>query len=383
MPNWTIAVRPHEALPGATRMRITGDPGLTVTVWRKDPDGLAVSVRNLMVLDASGYGAFVDAECPFGVPVVYSVEADGKERVNSSVVQLNNPIGPAPVLLRAVLRPDVMWQWTALVDEAGISHKTRATTYSIIGQASPQYVGDIRQLPNSTLIFLCDGMAETNRMIEMFKDGIPILMRTPCHHKVRDRVFAPLDIKESRYSDRYRLLEVETQTLAWPQGETDLPIAGVWTYGEVDTNVTTDGTTTSRRCGWTTSTSSNHPSSLESAMIPVSPAFLTAVRQSHRRELRVTALPSGTVLPVDDGSVKFGLGKGGAAAVNTRSGDIVGARVRVGADRGGLAAGAVRAAGPHRDRRGGLRRRGVGQPGRDAGPHRRRGPARAARSRCH
>jgi hypothetical protein len=58
-------------------------------------------------------------------------------------------------------------------------------------------------------------------------------------------------------------------------------------------------------------------------MIPVSPAFLVAVRQSHRRELRVTALPSGTVLPVDEGTVKFGLGKGGAAAVNTRSGDIV------------------------------------------------------------
>jgi hypothetical protein len=74
----------------------------------------------------------------------------------------------------------------------------------------------------------------------MFRDGIPILMRTPCHGKVRDRVFAPLDVKESRYNDRYRLLEVETQTLAWPAGETDLPIAGAWTYGQVEDNVSTD-----------------------------------------------------------------------------------------------------------------------------------------------
>jgi hypothetical protein len=241
MAAWSIRVSAHESLPGATRIRVTGEPGAEVMLWRKDPDGEATSVRNVIKLDGSGYAAYIDAECPFGVPVEYTVESGGTDRVNSASITLHNPSGRAPVLLRAVLRPDVQWMWTALVDETGIQHKTRATTYSVIGEASPTLVGDKRQLPSSTLIFLCKDMTETERLIEMLRDGIPLLMRTPCHHVVRDRVFAALDVKEYRYKKGpQRLVEVEAQTLAWPQGETDLPTAATWTYSEVETNTTTD-----------------------------------------------------------------------------------------------------------------------------------------------
>jgi hypothetical protein len=237
MPAWTVTVAQHSAMPGATIVTVTGTAGAAITVWRDTHIGARESVRNIHALDGSGHLQVTDPEAPFGVPITYTVETLGAHVAASVPITMPNPTGPDPVLLRSVVGPDTLWQWTRLVDQTGIEYRTRATTYPVIGRADPIAVGSARQLQSSVLLFYMPDIPAADRLLELFTDGTPILIRTPCHSKVRDMVFVALDVKESRFGGG-RLIEADVQQVAWPHGETTAPAPINWTYQHLAVNVT-------------------------------------------------------------------------------------------------------------------------------------------------
>lgn len=233
---WSITCTPH-ALPGAILLEVTGPSRAVIKIWRSGVTGGPTSVRNVTALDASGHYQIVDAEAPFGAPVVYTVEYQGNDVVNSTPIALDDPHPRNPVLLRSVIRPHVQWEFTRLVDQTNIEYRTRTTTYAVIGRPDPIPVADMRQMQSSTLIFYTETLDAADRLLELFKEGNTVLMRTPCRAKVRDMIFVPLDVRESHYK-LGRLIEVEAQSVAWPHGETELPPPLEWTYDDLAKNHT-------------------------------------------------------------------------------------------------------------------------------------------------
>jgi hypothetical protein len=228
---WTVTASVFAPLPGAVSLTLQGDPDADVIVWRNGPEGGREAVRNLMATGASGLVQHVDPEAPFG-EVSYSVESGGALVARSNTVTVPELEGQARSLLRVVLRPDVQWLPVIVAAQLDLAHASRSAVFPVIGRPDPVFSADVRQMLSGSLVFMVKGVEGADRLVGILRDGIPLLLRTPCRHLIRDMTFVALGVTEARVLGKsgWREVVVDFQQVAWPDGLTETPVASSWTY---------------------------------------------------------------------------------------------------------------------------------------------------------
>lgn len=221
-------------IPGAVRITIIGDPVTPITITRFDnfsPNG--VPVRNTVDATTSGSGLYqiIDAEPAFGT-VRYEA-TDGTDTATASINVSGPPSGRA--VLRSVLAPYSDWGEVVIVDETSMAYESSSTVFGIIGSHNPVVVADVRRERSGMLTFGCDDMNEAQGLIDMMRDGTPLLLRSCTDPKrVHDGLFYPLEVREERYgSGTRRLVFVDYQSVDLVRGVAVLPPATTWTYNDL------------------------------------------------------------------------------------------------------------------------------------------------------
>lgn len=229
---FTIAAQVNGTLPGSVLLSVAGDAGVPSSIVRAEGALDVHPVRNYSTT-GTGIDSVIDCEAPLGRPVTYRLlDAAGAVLATSgTVVCPEDPLGRS--ILRSVLKPQVQWMWVEPAAEEDVTWRSSTRSYEIVGSDTPVIVGEVRQRHSGRLSFLCKSVEEADRLVEILRDGLPMLVRhSPCAAlQTRDTLFYALDVQEDRLTRQgWRVIEVEYQSTKFVPGDTIEPPAS-WTFG--------------------------------------------------------------------------------------------------------------------------------------------------------
>jgi len=236
----TISVMEYPLRPGAVQVTVNVDAGATGTfdVVRVEETGDVVPIRSAPAITPGAVVEFVDVEASFH-RATYALRRNGNSIASASIAL--PPLSNRRALIRSVLRLGDEMDVT-LVDEVGMGYGTSSAVHAIIGSSDPIVISDVRRRRQGTYVLLTNTIAEADRLLELLKDGNPLLMRTcpdPAH-PARDGYFYALHVGEARYGRRgHRIFDVDYQTVSAVKGELALPPpVSRWTYADLKAQTT-------------------------------------------------------------------------------------------------------------------------------------------------
>ena len=254
---WNAAAEISKNLAGAVNLRVSGDPGVDIIIWRTSnaPRTVGIQerqrVRGVTQMPASGFLQIVDPEAQISQMVTYRVEYQGHVVATTAPVFVAGmPNGGA--LLRAINHPALLWSEAIVFEEDGLSHDVLASVHPVLGRRDPIVVSDVLQMESGTLAFLATDIEKADKLLEILQPGEPIVYRTPCTPVTRDKVFVVTGAVKEALVDKKRTLRVITvpfQAVAWPNERPDAPIAPpTWFYSDLDSQTTAPLYSDLRRC---------------------------------------------------------------------------------------------------------------------------------------
>jgi hypothetical protein len=225
--------------PGAVLIQITGGTAnAEVFVWREIIGQSRQRVRGADRLDASGGLVVNDYEAPIDRAWRYVVE-DVASHQNVTYLDVAALPHEGKVLIRNVERPTLSWAWVSVYDETSLERAVRADTFVVIGRPDPITVTDVLRYESGVLEFLAPTLADADRIIDVLQPGAPIVYRTPCAEKTRDKVFTVTGgVRDTliRKDRQWRLVEVPFQRVAWPDERPGVAdVLPTWDYAALTT----------------------------------------------------------------------------------------------------------------------------------------------------
>jgi len=228
---FSIAASVFGGIPGAVQLSVTGDASTQSTIERMDAARVGQPVRNFDNTN-SGLEQVIDCEAPLGRQVYYNLLAFDRSILAQTPMITCPPLASGKSIIRSVLAPQVAWLEVEPQDETGVQWDTSTTSYSVVGSDTPVVVGEVRQRHSGTVSFLCKSIPEANELVQLTRDGVPLLLRhSPCAgDQTRDILFYALGVSEVRHGRAgWRRVLVDYQSTYFVAGDTVEP-PGTWTF---------------------------------------------------------------------------------------------------------------------------------------------------------
>lgn len=210
----TITVAVNEATHSATLTVTGGAPDYTVTAQpagSRSPYTVRTS-WSLITGDPSGRIG-IDGEIPLNTPTQYVVTDVSGEQAQSDVVTTTSDV---PFLSDALDPGRIV----AVVVESQKPNtwEARSVWFDVLGQRAPFASIAPLRFRNGPVSFLAESRVDRGALLDLFANGHPLVLRSPCPDAVDDGVFLPQRITEELVNvdrpDGPTLFRVEYQAVS-------------------------------------------------------------------------------------------------------------------------------------------------------------------------
>jgi hypothetical protein len=207
-----------------------------------------VRIKKGTTTDKRGFALVLDPEAQFG-RVTYRLVVGGKIVATETVTFLGPVLGEEWTTLQGqrsglISRVDSPYRWArpiVILDQDGRDWPYRQGINFPAGSSEPVVAADLQLRGNFTMTILCPDIEYERALRQVMQEPVPLLLRTPCHRYIEDRIFFVTNLASRRLSSRTTVLVIQGQEVALdPDSDFWLPSDPPprWTYADLETQRT-------------------------------------------------------------------------------------------------------------------------------------------------